>query len=500
MKIPQYQLPLLALILTCVAAPAWEVPGSVLRPGQRQLFLDDFIIGDIHQVTRVIHTPKKYGGNPVIRPDVPTDGSFIEMPSPPSWDEKEQVWKAWYWATGEGEESGCGFARSKDGLTWEKPNLGLVEKRGHRNNNLVTVIGAPEAFVQNVLIDPSAPPASRYKGLTGPGDRRPLVSADGFTFTLTETLPIPSQDTSHLTWDDIQKQYLLTVKHNGPFGRSVFLSVSKNFETWTDPVLIYHADLLDQELGERHIREIEANPRMWRPTINTHSEYNTEIYNMPIFVYEGLYIGLPTYFESSGRVPLPIGNQDGTNSVKLTCSRDLRAWTRVGDRRHFIPIAEMGSDGTDTGQVLAAAQPILKDDELWFYYTGIDVRYRPFTKQKRGEYHGGVHLAKLRRDGFVSLRAGAESGFVDTRPMQIEGAKLYINAHAIGRVRAEITDPQGRAALPGWGVEDCATVTGDVCRAELRWNGHSLKELGAQKVRIRFHLTDADLYSFWVEL
>jgi len=495
----QKYIPLIALVFACAPAQAWEVPGSVLRPGNRQLFLDDFIVGDIYNVTRVIHQPKKYEGNPVIRPEPDIDGTFIEMPSAPSWDEIEQVWKAWYWTSGEKEESGCGFARSKDGLTWEKPRLGLVERNGNRNNNLVMVKGAPDAFVQNVLIDHTAPPNKRYKALTGPGHRRPLVSADGYVFTLTNTPPIPSQDTSHLTWDSVQRQYLLTVKHNGPFGRSVFLSLSKDFETWTDPALIYHADLIDQKLGERHIREIEANPRMWRPTIDTPTEYNTEIYNMPIFVYEGLYIGMPTYFESSGRVPLPIGNQDGTNSVKLTCSRDLRAWTRVGDRLHFIPVAEMGANNTDTGQVLAAAQPILKGDELWFYYTGIDVRFRPASKEKRGAYHGGINLAKLRRDGFVSLRAGAESGFVDTRPIQIEGGKLYINAQATGRVRAEITDSQGRAALPGWGVDDCAIVTGDTPRAELRWKGRTLKELGSQKVRIRFHLTDADLYSFWLE-
>lgn len=489
---------LFALLLASHPAHGWEVPGSVLRVGQRQLFLDDFVIGDIHQVSRVLHQPKKYEGNPVIRPDLPTDGPFIEMPSAPSWDEQEQVWKVWYWATGDGEGGGCGFARSKDGIHWEKPNLGIVDKHGSRNNNLVMVKGSPDAFVQNAFIDPSAPPERRYKGLVGPGDRRPLISADGFVFNLVKTPPIPSQDTSHLTWDDIQKQYLLTVKHNGPYGRSVYLSLSKDFEKWTDPTLIYHADQLDQSLGEQYIREVAANPRMWRPPINTPTEYNTEIYNMPIFTYEGLYIGMPTYFESSGRVPLPIGNQDGVNSVKLVCSRDLLSWTRIGNRRHFIPIAER-EQGVDTGQVLAASQPILKGDELWFYYTGIDVRYRPHTREARGDFHGGIHLAKLRRDGFVSLRAGDESGFVDTRPVLLEGSRLYINGQATGQIQAEITDAQGRAALKGWEAGQCVAVTGDHLRTELRWKGRNLKELNAQKVRIRFHLKNADLYSFWLE-
>lgn len=144
--------------------------------------------------------------------------------------------------------------------------------------------------------------------------------------------------------------------------------------------------LTDQQLGEKHIRAIEADPRMWRPTINEPKEYNTEIYNMPIFVYEGLYIGLPLYFESSGRVPLPIGNQDGTNSVKLTCSRDLRSWTRVGDRTHFIPISPLGKGQIDTGQVVPSSHPIKMGNELWFYYSGLDVRYRPDTAEKEASF------------------------------------------------------------------------------------------------------------------
>lgn len=159
----------------------------------------------------------------------------------------------------------------------------------------------------------------------------------------------------------------------------------------------------------------------------------------------------------------------------------------------------MGTNGTDTGQVLAAAQPILKGDELWFYYTGINVRFRPGTSEKRGDYHGGIHLAKLRRDGFVSLRAGTEVGFVDTRPMQLEGGKLFVNATARGQLRAAITDAEGRSVLPGWSAEQCSVVTGDALRAELRWEGRLLKELGRKRVRIRFELTNADLYSFWLE-
>jgi len=473
----------------------------VLRPGERQLFLDDFVLGDLNAVQRVIHQHRKFEGNPVLRADLPSDGAAIQLRDAPSWDEQEQVWKLWYIRFGNDGNGagGSGFARSKDGLVWEKPVLGLVESHGSKANNVVMVEGAPTAFTQHVIIDPHAPPARRYKGMIGPRGRQPIVSADGFTFTRLAVPPIPSQDESHLNWDEATGQFIMTVKHGGPFGRSVYLTLSRDFENWTKPELIYHADALDQELGARYQREVQANPRLWRPTINRPDEYNVEIYNMAVFRYEGLYIGLPNYFESSGRIPPPRGNQDGINSPKLAASRDLRAWTRVGDRSHFIPISEMGPGVLDTGQIMASSHPIRRGDELWFYYSGIDVRHRPNVPRVIDEYRGAIHLAKLRVDGFVSLRAGAAAGFVDTRPVVLEGARLFVNASAAGELRAEITTPDGRTVLPGWEAGRCRPVQGDRVRAELAWEGRTLAELSGQRVRVRFHLRDADLFSFWLE-
>jgi hypothetical protein len=485
------------------AAPADPYAAVVLRPGQRELFLDDFIVGDLYRTTRVIHQPVKFAGNPVIRPDLPTDGPIIQTRDAPSWDEREQIWKMWYFRFGDdGNGAGsAGYARSKDGIHWEKPMLDLVEINGNKKNNLVMVQGDPQAFIQHVLIDPKAPPDRRYKGLIGPHGRKPIVSADGLVFKPLDVPPIPSQDESHLNWDDRGSRYILTVKHSGPFGRSVYLSLSKDFEHWSDPELIYSADAQDQALGEQYIREVESNPQMWRPTINEPREYNTEIYNMAVFPYEGIYIGLPNYFESSGRIPLAQGgNQDGINSPKLACSRNLLAWTKVGDRAHFIPISTQGPGVWDTGQIMASSHPIRMGDELWFYYSGIDVRHRPNVPRVIDEYHGAIHLAKLRVDGFVSLRAGEEGGFVDTRPVVLDGQHLYVNATAgAGQIRVEITEGDGRAVVPGWGLEQGVPVVGDHVRGELRWPGHDLAELRGKIVRIRFHLKNADLYSFWLE-
>lgn len=473
----------------------------VLRPGERQLFLDDFILGDLHAVRRVSHSPVKHPGNPVLRADLPSDGPAIQLRDAPSWDEQAGLWKIWYLRFGDDGNGagGSGYAQSRDGLTWEKPRLGLVEHRGNRDNNIVVVADAPRAFTQHIFIDPAAPPERRYKGMIGPRGRVPMVSADGFTFRRLEVPVIPSQDESHLNWDPVSRQYLFTVKLTGPFGRAVYLTRSPDFEHWTRPELMYHADARDQERGAEYLRAVQANPRLWRPTVDRPEEYNVEIYNMAVFRYEGLYIGLPNYFESSGRIPLPRGNQDGINSPKLACSRDLRAWTRVGDFGHFIPISELGEGTLDTGQIMASSRPIPRGDELWFYYSGFDVRYRPGRARPTDEYRGAIHLAKLRRDGFVSLRGEGPASLVDTRPLEIRGGRLLVNAVASGELRAEITSADGRTVLPGWSAAECAPVRGDQLRAEVRWAGRSLAELAGTTVRLRFRPAGADLYSFWVE-
>lgn len=91
-----------------VVLPA-EQPQQPARPprsmqialGQRQLFLDDFMLGDIYQIDRVIHQPIKYAGNPIIRADLPTDGTSIELREAPIWDERAKLWKIWYFRTDE---------------------------------------------------------------------------------------------------------------------------------------------------------------------------------------------------------------------------------------------------------------------------------------------------------------------------------------------------------------------------------------------------------------
>jgi len=66
------------------------------------------------------------------------------------------------------------------------------------------------------------------------------------------------------------------------------------------------------------------------PRYHDPADYNADIYNVGIFRYEGLYVGMPAVYHATGR--LPTANTDGFHLIQLISSRDLRTWRRLGDQ------------------------------------------------------------------------------------------------------------------------------------------------------------------------
>lgn len=471
---------------------------------QKQLFLDNHVLARLEKVKRTLHQPKKYGT--VIRPDKPWEGGGIQIRTGPSWNPETKTWMMWY---------GGGLATSQDGIHWEKPILGLQDFKGSKQNNLIP----PPVTSYTIFYDRNEPnPGRRYKGLApaGPvhvrgGGFYPAVSPDGRAWKVLKTSFIPSSDEWHLFHDEQRRLYVATVKQGGPYGRSVYLSVSKDFEHWTDPrdCLIFHADKRDQELGAQRVRFQVESPDLRKPVVNRPEEYRTDIYNLPIFAYEGIYVGMPTVYNSSGLV---FDNSDGFNMVELAAGRDLVQWERVGGREKFLPLSPVkGDTNYDTGQLLAANYPIIKDDQIWIYYSGLRWRTHPeaLEKSKPGPHgmefyspgdSGAICLAKLRLDGFVSLDAGPEEGSVLTKPLILEGKDLYVNLEApAGEVRAEIVDAASQKPLPGFSLRESSAVRGDRLDGQISWGNSNLASLAGKTVRLRFSLRNASLYAFWVK-
>jgi len=461
--------------------------------GQRQLFMDDDVVAQLENLRRTMHQPLKKGA--VIKPDQPWE-SVLQTRCAPAWDAERELFKIWLVTSNFAaarDAAGTTYAESKDGIHWTKPALRQVEYNGSLENNYVT----PDPQLRwggnailNVVYDPDdKDPQRRFKGMLGVNGRQPIISPDGIHWKLLDAAALPSQDESNLSYDRANRMFLATLKETGPYGRSHGISTSKDFMTWTKPVLFFHADAEDQQRAKQNIAARLANPKLQQPIYNDPQDYHADIYNIGVFRYEGLYIGLPAVFHSTGA--LPEGNTDGFHLIQLVSSRDLKNWHRLGDRQPFIEPSEVAPGVYDTMQMLPPSSPVQHDDELRFYYTGI--RHRKLPEGVNSDL-GAICLAVLRRDGFISLDAGPQGGQMLTKPFTVRGQQLLINADARnGDLTVEILDRNDNVLAVSEKIE------GDQLRATVQWRDRGLAEFAEQPIRLRFRLRQASLYSFWLK-
>ncbi len=526
---------MITMALLCGAAT--ESPGVIeLEPGRRQLFLDDFVLEEVSGLVRTMHRPEKRGA--VIRPDCPSDGTLIQIRSAPMWDSEAGEYKILYlaYAWDPKYTVGVALATSKDGLRWEKPVIGALEVHGSKENNWIALdpeLTWPNNSIEGVLYDAKeADPKRRFKALLGATNRKPIVSPDCIHWTPLGEAVIPSSDESQLMYDELTGRFMAIVKTGNQYGRAFSIAFSEDFMHWTPNRFLFGADAKDQELApgviRRHVNDpntlgplfVDPDPATgWTPPKGgVHQPtWRAEVYNVAVFPYEGVYVGLPTVYFPTGTSLPARNNTDGFDQIQLIMSRDLEDWERLGDREPFIPLSGIGKGRVgvyDRSQVLAANHPIVQGDELWFYYSGLKWRAyiyelnedgtprdpKTWSDEERADFEdgwGAVCLAVLRRDGFISLDAAGE-GTVLTKPLKLSGERLFLNLDAAdGEARVEILDVNGKA-LTGYSLDDALPVTGDGVRLAVAWkSGGSIAALAGQTVRLRFHLASAQFYAFY---
>ena len=179
-----------------------------------------------------------------------------------------------------------------------------------------------------------------------------------------------------------------------------------------------------------------------------------QFYQMPVFKYEGLYVGQLMAYHTPPEEPHI--RFYGTVDVQLAASRDGIAWQRVGDRKPFMENGPPGPPGSlDAGEIYMANAPVVVEDELWFYYSPCPIEHGPTGRS------GPICLAKLRLDGFVSVDAGDEMGTLVTRPFRCEGGSLRINAAARGgQAQVAVLDENGSSTRGlAKSIAPCSTAT-----------------------------------------
>ena len=134
----------LVLALATAAPQASRGASQAPRPGARvidlerrpELFLhDDALVSASEGVTVAMGRLEKHPGA-LVSIDRPWEVGFLGYACVLH-DMTEGLYKMWYEVRREEMQARCHYAVSKDGLHWEKPELGLVEFEGSRRNNIV---------------------------------------------------------------------------------------------------------------------------------------------------------------------------------------------------------------------------------------------------------------------------------------------------------------------------------------------------------------------------
>jgi hypothetical protein len=287
-------------------------------------------------------------------------------------------------------------------------------------------------------------------------------------------------DTITLAQDPVTGEYLAFHKNTQDprsVGRQIFLSVSRDLQTWSEPDLVMATD----EDDHREARKLAGG---------THSEF----YNMSAFRHGSQWLGLVTHFRCVGE-PLKDGKaqpgQDGPIDVQLVHSRDGRRWSRCSDREPVIPC---GPHRYDAGMVFGVCNtPVLVGDEMWIYYSAAT----DWHASKDPKRSASIARAAWRLDGLVSLSAERDEGIIETVALRSPGLRLWVNADvAGGRLLLEVLDAEGRV-LPGYEAVNCELLRGSGVRQRVRWKRQESLPAG-HPIRLRFHLTKGNLYGYVV--
>ena len=498
----------------------------------KHLFIDNHEIEDIWNLARKIHQPEKFHANTIIRPEHRWENMYVRMWGGPVWDPSEELFKIIYLGTAAQDISALGtgsavtldetgasgtsgnyscYATSEDGVNWEKPFIGLYEYDGKlwdkspigTGNNIIPSING---HIRGPVYHATEPdPNRRFKAQIY-RDKALYAAASPDCIhweELDEIPPHESLDVSELYYDETEDLFISTIKHRTYYGRSFFLSTSKDFENWTEQELIFHADQTDQENGFERLQKFFDDDRYLTPVRNRPEEWRTDIYHFPVFRYEDMYLALPTMHHWAGKHPPLYENVDSRKSVELASSRDLHNWHRVANRAPFMELSPIGEGRYDTGAIGATNGVIRRNDELWFYCMGSKQRSLPIADALNFGYldSSAISMARLRLDGFVSLKGGIEWGSVTTKPIEVTGAQLHINTDSWrGRVKTEILDSESMDPIPSYTEDDSIATNIDSIDEVARWQDkRDLTGLSGKTVRLRFHLWQAELYSFWTE-
>jgi len=550
---------------------AWGTSAQAdpIRVGsEKQLFLgpwaedgrDDYLVQSMRNVA-ITMNEAHVTGERMIQYDKPWDGGDVWLCVLKDKDHRGDLFRMYYGSRKDADARRRGdaysiillYAESRDGIHWERPNLGLWEWEGSRDNNILfpnrdfpyvfkgvvpdqVFIDAnarsPEEKYKMVLghlVPPAVPeeddpeaPRPKPSGFLLPRkglDAQPLrpghhvfASPDGIHWRLMsrETIATGANDAKYsVAWDARLGKYVQwsRIKPADPEGvryyretfgvdrpalnvRMIGRAESDDLLHWSKGEIVMRPDELDRANSPAGLTRLD----FYGPNVRQYGEGASAYIALPTCHSHWKY----TYVREEKAHSFP-----QTVDVQLATSRDGIHWNRAPGRRPFI---RHGVEGTFwSRQIYPSGDIVPVGDELWFYFGGQPSRHAGSVDLREG----GIGRAVLRLDGFLSADAAYTGGELITRPLVFTGNELQLNVAtgAGGSVQVEIQDPSGKP-IPGFALEDADEINGNYLRVAARWRAERVQKmrrpegdpdvsaLAGGPVRLRFVMRDAKLYSF----
>jgi hypothetical protein len=430
---------------------------------RRELFVDEHLIARLEGAALKLHKPE--AKDVVITCDAPWEGNTSAYFTLFQDGDRYRMYYRGSHANEEKKsqhpEVAC-YAESRDGLTWEKPPLGLHEFNNSTQNNIVWATQGGHNFTPFRDGNPACAPDARYKAFARgygmiDGKKKSgllaLKSADGVRWAYMREEPVITAgafDSQNLAyWDAERREYRAYWRIFSNKVRAIRTATSKDFIHWEKQADLKYVDSPDEHLYTNAIMPYARAPH--------------------------LFIGFPTRFQPAHQQVEPVfmTSRDGVlfrrwaePLIPITAPKD-----RDGNRSNYMTWGLLQLPGDDREMSVYATEA---------YYAGPGSRVRRFV---------------FRVDGFVSVHAPAK-GVLVTKPLRFAGKELEMNLVSRGEgVRVELQDSDGKA-IKDFAREDCVAMKGDEIKQVVKWKGGpDVSSLAGKVVQMRVELDNADVYS-----
>ncbi|MHA1680587.1 MAG: hypothetical protein ACTSUE_06230 [Promethearchaeota archaeon] len=450
---------------------------------------------------------------PVLIADKPWESDFLGLYSSivfdPDWN--GGTYRLWYEGYSNYDSTGrdygailC-YAESKDGFTWEKPDLGLVEYNGSKDGNNIIFLPSMHPTGKGihgstVFLDPHArSPEEKYKmTYCGYASKDWLkqemlsthpdilkrdhsivcgaISGDGLNWKLLED-PLVYENADSQTiiyWNEEKGKYIGYFRHWEANRRFISYSASETFERWPIPKIIVGLE----------------------PFLDPSTDYYTNSY-IPWPGASNAHLMMPSMYHR-GSSPAPGDHLD----VFLGVSHDGINWHWPLQNTPWIPNGV--PDPATNGMIFPGAGFVTLPGGEWAFTLGTspDTHNRMRALSQAGN---AIRIGKVRPDGFACIAPVDNEKLAEfwTIWLDFEGRELLVNAESErgGWIEVELVEKMTGKPLPGFSTTNMKRMEGDLRWTRVEWEvddeyPDGLAEFDDCSVSIHVRMEKSRIYGF----